>query len=70
MFSLKIGFGSFHRVIRTPRTMRNPQTGELFVSEPSATVKFVVGKAFKTSLNDIKEEITENPSEIASKADA
>ena len=46
-----IGFGSFEKVTRAPRTARVPGTGETVQVPETKSVKFKVGKKLKASLN-------------------
>lgn len=45
-----IGFGTFKVSARKARKGVNPKTGEAIKIKASKTVKFVPGKAFKTSI--------------------
>ena len=46
-----VGFGSFALGARAARMGRNPKTGEAIKIAASKTVKFLVGKAFKDTVN-------------------
>lgn len=45
-----VGFGHFKVLNRKARTGVNPKTGEKIKIKASRTVKFIVGKAFKSSV--------------------
>ena len=49
-----IGFGTFKITNRKARTGVNPKTGEKIKIKASKSVKFVIGKAFKTSVGSNK----------------
>lgn len=46
-----VGFGTFDRSIRKPRTGRNPKTGDKVPIPETAVARFRPGKEFKTLLN-------------------
>ena len=51
-----VGFGTFSRRLRSARTGKNPQTGELMQIKASHTVGFKPGKALKEAVQDPVEE--------------
>jgi DNA-binding protein HU-beta len=46
-----VGFGSFVPIRRPAGTARNPRTGEIVKRAASATCRFRVGDALKSTLN-------------------
>lgn len=46
-----VGFGTFKTAQRKARTARNPQTGAVVKVPKRKVVRFVVGKALKTTVN-------------------